>query len=320
MSCARAANAFRPLLAITGWHAAGATGPLRAVHHLAASPELFHAFALIHDDVMDRSATGRGRPTVHRSQAAHYDRHTAVPSTRRAALAAERLGERAAILIGDLALVWSDELLHLACADQSLMDTLTAYALPLGEAFQLRDDLLGVFGDPAAIGKSTLDDLREGKNTVLIALTVQDAAPSHRHQLQRLLGKPDLTEGEAEQIRDISTVSGGRAGAPASPRTGAPKRIGRSRQQKPYAVGEAARQVTRAEPSEQSGHAAPRLLPRNTAQHPVTPPAQVQGDELPMPRRLPQQAPRLGMPLTSRSNTLSTPDRSDKEQQHDHTP
>ena len=53
----------------------------------------------------------------------------------------------------------------------------TRTASPLGEAFQLRDDVLGVFGDPATTGKPAGDDLREGKRTVLVALTLRAAAP-----------------------------------------------------------------------------------------------------------------------------------------------
>lgn len=65
----------------------------------------------------------------------------------------------------------------LAGADQALLDGYSAFGLPLGEAFQLRDDVLGVFGDPELTGKSVTDDLREGKHTVLIAQTLAGASP-----------------------------------------------------------------------------------------------------------------------------------------------
>lgn len=84
------------MLALVGWHAASAHGNLGTAFHLAASLELFHAFALIHDDVMDQSDIRRGQSTVHRAQA-----------QQRGGSAADRFGESAAILIGDLALVWS---------------------------------------------------------------------------------------------------------------------------------------------------------------------------------------------------------------------
>ena len=60
----------------------------------------------------------------------------------------------------------------LAGADAEQLAALTAFGLPLGEAFQLRDDLLGVFGDPATTGKPAGDDLVEGKRTVLVALAL----------------------------------------------------------------------------------------------------------------------------------------------------
>ncbi|MEU7046487.1 polyprenyl synthetase family protein [Streptomyces varsoviensis] len=261
---------LRPLLCITGWHcAAGQQPPPQAVLQVAAALEMFHAFCLIHDDVMDHSPTRRGRPTIHR---ALTERHT---PTRPRALA-EHLGTAAAILIGDLALTWSDELIHtaaltsgqltalmplldamrsevvygqyldvaatgaptvdvaqtltviryktakytverplhigaaLADGTTRLAHALSAYALPLGEAFQLRDDLLGVFGSPEQTGKSRLDDLREGKHTVLVALALRDAAPEDRRVLGDLLGRSDLTEAQAARIRAVLPLTGAR--------------------------------------------------------------------------------------------------------------
>ncbi|MGW5868997.1 polyprenyl synthetase family protein [Streptomyces sp. NPDC055239] len=255
---------IRPLLAMVGWHATGTHNDPRTAYHLAASLELFHAFALIHDDVIDQSDTRRGRPAIHRSQAAQHNKSAA----------AGRFGEGAAIFIGDLALIWSHELLHrgnpstaqlarilpllermrteviqgqyldliaavhqqsavdaalavtryktakytierplslgaaLAGADNDLSQTLSAFALPLSEAFQLREDHLGVFGDPKATGKSALDDLREGKATVLIALTLQRASRTQADQLRQLLGCPTLTDDQAGTARRIVVATG----------------------------------------------------------------------------------------------------------------
>ncbi|MFJ4689113.1 polyprenyl synthetase family protein [Streptomyces sp. NPDC088789] len=275
---------IRPLLCLTGWHTAGGQGHHpRPLVQAAASLEMFHAFCLVHDDVIDQSHTRRGRPTVHRALAAHHHG--------RALSAADRLGTSAAILVGDLALAWSDELLHtagltdrqltdvlplfdamrtevmygqyldviatvtattpattsstlnggdsaqsdpvgralaicryktakytverplhigaaLAGAGPSTLTALTAYALPLGEAFQLRDDLLGVYGDPARTGKPALDDLREGKATVLVALALRHASPPQAEQLHTLLGRRDLTEEQADTARGIITATG----------------------------------------------------------------------------------------------------------------
>ena len=259
----------RPLFCVCGWVAAGGDADAQPVREVGAALELFHTFALIHDDVMDESASRRGRPTVHRTFAERAGRGAAEPPE------AERFGAAAAILVGDLCMVWSDELLHasglspeqlhaarplidamrteimagqyldvdgddenaadaldrawrvirqktagytvtrplqigaaLAGADAALLDACAAYGDPLGEAFQLRDDLLGVFGDPAVTGKSTKDDLRAGKRTVLTALTWQRAGASQRTALRRLLGNDELDEDDADQVRAIIRATG----------------------------------------------------------------------------------------------------------------
>jgi geranylgeranyl diphosphate synthase, type I len=260
---------LRPLLCGLGWYAATGSPPPEPVIRVAAALELFHSFALIHDDVIDASSTRRGRPTVHVALATRRDRN-------RGHLDAERAGINAAILVGDLALAWSDELLHAAgltpprlaavlpvldamrtelmhgqyldltttglpgpdvqqallithfktakytcerpmhvgaaLADDrpALLRELSAYALPLGEAFQLRDDLLGVFGDPSVTGKSCLEDLRAGKNTVLVALALRDAVPGDAAELRSLLGDPGMTEAQAARIREILAACGAR--------------------------------------------------------------------------------------------------------------
>ncbi|MCC2280701.1 polyprenyl synthetase family protein [Streptomyces sp. ET3-23] len=257
---------LRPVLCVLGWMAADGRGASAAVVQAAASLEMFHAFCLIHDDVMDRSTTRRGSPTVHRALTTRHHDHPAP----------EQLGTSAAILAGDLALVWSDELLAtarltrtqlaavrplldtmrtevmygqyldllatgqptadtstaleiiryktakytierplhigatLASARQDLLTALSAYALPLGEAFQLRDDLLGVFGDTAVTGKPVTDDLREGKHTLLTALALQHATPAQQTLLHSLIGHPGLNEAQARRIRTILETTGAR--------------------------------------------------------------------------------------------------------------
>ncbi|GGZ69452.1 polyprenyl synthetase family protein [Streptomyces bluensis] len=261
---------LRAVLCVYGWQAAGATGEITPAIRAAASLELFQAFALVHDDVMDDSDVRRGRPSAHRALAAAYT-DSGGPHGR-----AEAHGMGAAVLLGDLALVWSDELLHtasptpsrlatvlplvaemrseimygqlldlqttgrltgdvetalrviryktakytverplhigaaLAGAAPPVLDACTAFGIPLGEAFQLRDDLLGVFGDPARTGKSVLDDLREGKATVLMALAVQRASPTELSTLRRLVGRSDLTEDQASHVREILDATGAR--------------------------------------------------------------------------------------------------------------
>lgn len=238
-----------------------------AVVRVAAALELVQACALMHDDVLDRSDTRRGAPSVHRRFAAA---HRAVGWPRDA----EQFGEAAAILLGDLALVWADAMfadsgvaadallralpvwnamrvevmcgqyldvaeqargggsvqrallvatykaakytverpLHLGVAlaggGRELYDGLSAYGLPLGEAFQLRDDLLGVFGDPQVTGKPAGDDLREGKRTVLVAYATEHADDTQRAVLTERVGDADLDLDGVEAVRDIITVTG----------------------------------------------------------------------------------------------------------------
>jgi geranylgeranyl diphosphate synthase type I len=189
-----------------------------------------------------------------------------------------QFGEAAAVLLGDLALVWSDHMLHtsgissesllgalsvhdemrielmagqyldvreageknpsvdrslriaryksgkytierplhlgaaLAISDsekrQNLFSILSAYGLPLGEAFQLRDDLLGIFGDPETTGKPAGDDIREGKRTVLMAMTFERAGQSAKDKLVDLLGNENLTESDISTARTLITDSG----------------------------------------------------------------------------------------------------------------
>jgi len=85
---------------------------------------------------------------------------------------------------------------------------LSEYGLPLGEAFQLRDDLLGIFGDPAVTGKPAGDDLREGKRTVLMAMAMERTTDAGRSELNKYLGSAELTSEIIEKLRGIITESG----------------------------------------------------------------------------------------------------------------
>jgi geranylgeranyl diphosphate synthase, type I len=260
--CLRAGGKrIRPVLCVLGWQAAGGAGDAGLLYRWAASLELFHLFALIHDDIMDDSATRRGRPTVHRMMAARHPHGVHSP-------AAGRFGRNCAILIGDLALVWAEEMLHaghqlaaarqlvdqmraevmagqyldlaatgrmgcpvadvlriaqlktakytverplqigaaLGGADGGVLRHCSAFAMPLGEAFQMRDDLLGVFGDPLRSGKPVIDDLREGKPTIVLAMADQRATLSQRDTLRDLVGRPDLDQDGAARVRQIFTA------------------------------------------------------------------------------------------------------------------
>jgi len=98
----------------------------------------------------------------------------------------------------------------MAGANPTQIQGIRTVGLPVGEAFQLRDDLLSVFGDPAVTGKPAGDDLREGKRTVLIAAALKYASPAEAEHLKRSVGDPALTEADVEEIRDILTSCGAR--------------------------------------------------------------------------------------------------------------
>ncbi|MDI1464901.1 polyprenyl synthetase family protein [Catellatospora sp. KI3] len=257
---------LRPAFAYWGYRGAGGEDRDDVVTALA-SLELVQASALMHDDLMDASDTRRGEPSVHR-------RFEALHSQQRWQGEPTGFGAAAALLLGDLCLVWSDELLHgsgldpvvvtharpvydlmrtevmvgqyldvltqasadtsvrrasqvarfksakytvehpllfgaaLAGAPAQLSAAYSAFGLPLGEAFQLRDDVLGVFGDPAATGKPAGDDLREGKRTYLIAMAFEGAGPDDRAELAAGLGRPDLDEAGVARLRQIITETG----------------------------------------------------------------------------------------------------------------
>jgi geranylgeranyl diphosphate synthase type I len=98
----------------------------------------------------------------------------------------------------------------LAGASAQDRDRLSAFGLPLGEAFQLRDDLLGVYGDPATTGKPAGDDLVEGKRTVLVALALEGADAADAEVLDSSLGR-QLSTADVDRLRAIITASGAQA-------------------------------------------------------------------------------------------------------------
>jgi geranylgeranyl diphosphate synthase type I len=104
--------------------------------------------------------------------------------------------------------------LHLGAAlaggSERALEELTAYGLPLGEAFQLRDDLLGVFGDPEVTGKPAGDDLAEGKRTVLVALALAALGREDAQALDDALGRP-LDDREIVDLQRIIERSGAHA-------------------------------------------------------------------------------------------------------------
>ena len=96
----------------------------------------------------------------------------------------------------------------IAGADTPTLELFSRYGLPLGEAFQLRDDILGVFGDPSETGKPAGDDLREGKRTVLIAHAVNKASAAQSIEIRKHLGDPHLSPDGVHILREIIRETG----------------------------------------------------------------------------------------------------------------
>ena len=249
-----------------GWRAAGAPDD-EGVVEVAAALEMFQAAALLHDDVMDGSATRRGRPATHRELAELHRRSGWRGSS-------DAFGVSGAILAGDLCLAWSEQMYAaaslpaeslargrgvfdrmrtelmagqyldmfeqaqdtttverarhviryksaqytveqplvlggaLAGAGDDLLHAFSEFGLALGEAFQLRDDVLGVFGDPAETGKPAGDDLREGKRTALVAAALGRSDPRQQGTVRRLLGDPALDAGGVGALQEVLVGTG----------------------------------------------------------------------------------------------------------------
>ena len=234
----------RPVFAYLGWLCGRteAAGALQA----AASLEILHAFALIQDDVMDDSASRRGRPSVHVRLAQWAESRGGIAD-------AAGIGRSAAILLSDLCLIWSERMLREADLPRDALDrarpvfdslraelavgqfhdllnedidgvtqdgvlaiarsksgnytvlrplefgaalagcpaevtrALRAYGEAIGEAFQLRDDLLGVFGRPEVTGKPVGDDLRQRKATTVVVATRDLADTTQRRRFHDLI-------------------------------------------------------------------------------------------------------------------------------------
>ncbi|MFE6287763.1 polyprenyl synthetase family protein [Streptomyces sp. NPDC057877] len=290
----RGGKRLRAAFAHCGWRAAGGSGDATAVLRTGAALELLQACALVHDDVMDGSVRRRGAPALHVELARAHQAAGMHGG-------AEAFGTSAAVLAGDLALAWADDLLtetalgtphgrclheewramrtemvagqyrdlraeatrsssadealavatlksalytvarplalgaSLAGADASVLDTLRAAGRCAGLAFQLRDDLLGAFGDPERTGKPADDDLRSRKLTYLLSVALQlsdaaddrqaaaglapDAHPRSGHAVRRAraalerTGARDLVEAKIEELTDLSLGHFERTGA-----------------------------------------------------------------------------------------------------------
>ena len=235
----------------------------------AASLELLHAFALLQDDVMDESPMRRGRPSAHRAFE-RWHRERGLPGS------SARFGESAAVLLGDLCLVWAEQMLResgvdeaaltrawprydamrtelavgqfadlvndtagfpqldevldvarrksgnytvrrpleigaaLAGCDAEVITVLGRYGEAIGEAFQLRDDLLGVFGAPQTTGKPTGTDLVARKATTVVVAGYELATGAQQRQFKEFMTAPELSSGDVTRwqalISEVGTV------------------------------------------------------------------------------------------------------------------
>ncbi|KAA1251523.1 polyprenyl synthetase family protein [Mycobacterium simiae] len=256
---------LRSAFMYTGWLCGAA--PSTAAVSAAASLELLHAFALLQDDVMDQSADRRGRPAVH-VQLARWYRKRGLSGL------AGRFGESAAILLGDLCLIWAEQMLResgvearrlrqvwprydamrvelavgqfadltndirdlpslqavldiarrksgnytvrrpleigaaMAGCDGRTLTQLGRYGGDVGEAFQLRDDILGVFGSPATTGKPNGGDLLERKATSVVVAAHEMADPPARRELAELIHADHLDDAALERFRTLITATG----------------------------------------------------------------------------------------------------------------
>ncbi|MGW0498189.1 polyprenyl synthetase family protein [Streptomyces sp. NPDC003007] len=268
----RGGKRLRTAFVWCGWRAAGGSGDPGAVLRTGAALELLQACALIHDDVMDGSPLRRGAPAMHVDFARDH-------RTGRAGGSADSFGTSAAVLAGDLALAWADDLLTetalaaphgarlydewrvmrtemvagqyrdlraqasgssdaeeartiavlksarytvarplalgatLAGADAPVLDALRAAGRCAGLAFQLRDDLIGAFGDPEVTGKPSDDDLRSRKLTPLLAAAVRLADATGDQEAAAVLapGAGALPEHGVERMRAVLERTGARA-------------------------------------------------------------------------------------------------------------
>jgi geranylgeranyl diphosphate synthase type I len=252
---------LRPAFCFWGFVGACGDPADELVIDAGAALELLHAFALFHDDVMDGSLTRRGEPTTNAKFEASHGASKLAGESR-------RFGDGVAILVGDLAYVYSDQLmrnaspqawtiwnelrielnfgqyldmlgsamnerrrekaericryksgkytierpLHLgallaAPTRDELIPVLSTYGLPLGDAFQMRDDVLGAFGDTAITGKPVGDDLREGKPTPLMAIATARADAAQLKELQ-LVGNQDLTPEQIARVQEVIRETG----------------------------------------------------------------------------------------------------------------
>ena len=254
--------------------AAGQPSDPQPLLDVASSLDLLHVSALVHDDLIDAADTRRGLPAAHKQlEALHAERGGRG--------SAAEFGTSSAILLGDLLLMWSIEMVdqsgapgldrarpHLSAmrsevtagqflavsaqygitgaasfadeldvarrvleyksasysirrpsligaalggASDQLLGALAEFGSVIGRAFQLRDDVLGVYGDPAVTGKPHGGDIHEGKRTVLVLTALSNASDDDARELDDMLGSEGLTDTDVDRAAQIIESTGARA-------------------------------------------------------------------------------------------------------------
>ncbi len=251
----RGGKRLRPLLMVVGYKLYGGRKEEEIIK-ASGSIELVQSYLLIHDDIIDESDLRRNKPTLHKIYERKYNDR--------------KFGESMAIIAGDLASIYAQQILASTSFDDelkyralmrmaSIIETtgygqvldvfssklksfdekdlfllheyktakytiegplilgailaggkefsmITNYSIPVGIAFQLQDDILGLFGDEESIGKPVTSDLEEGKKTLLVIKAMENE--EYREIINRILGKKNITQKELHTVREIVKKTG----------------------------------------------------------------------------------------------------------------
>ncbi len=257
---------IRPAFTYAGYVACGGRSH-DAILYASSAIEMMHGFALIHDDIIDKADLRRDNPSVHRVFEDFHKKRNFTGSP-------EDFGLAAAILAGDLALSFADELLNdapfpaerirraknyfdlnkkqvilgeyldvlapvrkqiseadvlkileyktakytierpmhigaiLAGAEEDILQGFSSYAVPLGQAFQIQDDILGTFSTEEIIGKPVDSDIKEGKKTLLVVKTYEFCDKKDKKLLNSVLGNKHAQPGDINRVRSIMRSCG----------------------------------------------------------------------------------------------------------------
>lgn len=252
---------IRPILFVAGYLGFAKKSPPPGLYRSALSIELLHDFMLVHDDIIDKSDTRRGKPAMHALFNKYLLKYkglkfngqdlTIVAGDVMYALALESFlsikedplrkeaalrqliraalytgsGEFIELLAGakDIGKITKEEIYKiydyktayytfasplaigaiLAGAKTKEVDKLIDYGMNLGRAFQIKDDILGMFSDEKEIGKSILSDLQEAKKTLLIWYAYRNAGKDDRLEMTRILNKKTVVRKDLLKMREI---------------------------------------------------------------------------------------------------------------------